>query len=282
MGKNTLIPALAVICGGVGYALRRWQLRAGFEPDTGLDIPGAPPAVALVVLTLAVAALLVALCWRNKERMDWRRAFPAQGNVLFMTAMALAAFLLLGSAVLEVVGLSGSFQMADHAETAYLRTVGRVIPVLRIAFSALGFPSVLLWGRALYRNDGKGEECLGLPALALLYCVWLVSNYQVQNSEPVVMRYLYEVLAVVSALMALYYLAGYSFQKEGKPRRATVLCLLGVYFSMVTLADAHSLAEICRYGFAVVFLTAHAALLLGEHPAGEPVETEETEADENA
>ena len=49
------------------------------------------------------------------------------------------------------------------------------------------------------------------------------------------------------------------------------------YFSLVTLADAHSLADIFRYGFVVLFLTAHAALLLQEHPpAPEPEEAEES------
>ena len=39
MRKEIIVPAVAVIGGGVGFALRRWGLDTGFEPDTGLPIP---------------------------------------------------------------------------------------------------------------------------------------------------------------------------------------------------------------------------------------------------
>ena len=56
MRKDIVIPLLALVGGAAGFALRRVQLRTGFESDTGLAIPGCPAALALIVLSAAVAA----------------------------------------------------------------------------------------------------------------------------------------------------------------------------------------------------------------------------------
>ena len=59
-------------------------------------------------------------------------------------------------------------------------------------------------------------------------------------------------------------------------------CLTGTYFSLVTLADRHLLADTFRYLFAVLYLTAHAVLILNHPPVEEIPAEAETEADENA
>ena len=126
----------------------------------------------------------------------------------------------------------------------------------------------------------QGEP--GPLELCFLFCVWLISDYQVRAADPVVQDYMYEVFAIVCGLMGIYFVTSYSFQ-EGKPRRTLFFCLMGAYFSLVTLADQHSLTDIFRYGFVVLFLIAHAVLLLQEHPpAPEPEAAEETETKDPA
>ena len=104
-------------------------------------------------------------------------------------------------------------------------------------------------------------------------------------ADPVTQNYMYAIFAIVCGLLGLYYIAGWSFQ-TGKPHRTAVFCLLGPYFSLVTLADRHTLADITRFAFVILFLTAHAVLILNPPPAGEPQEapaetlTEEVPQDE--
>ena len=55
------IPALSVCFGAVGFLLRLLQNRTGFEPDTGLPIPGSVPAILLPILLMAAAGILYGL-----------------------------------------------------------------------------------------------------------------------------------------------------------------------------------------------------------------------------
>ena len=107
MRKEILLPAVAVAGGGAGFVLRRWELATAFEADTGLPIPGTPATLALIALSVAMAAVLALLC-RGKypSFTGYDEAFQAKGNTLYATAMVLSAFLLLGAAVLMCSPLS--------------------------------------------------------------------------------------------------------------------------------------------------------------------------------
>ena len=57
MKHRFFIPALSVCFGAAGFLLRLLQNRTGFEPDTGLPIPGSVPAILLPILLMAAAAV---------------------------------------------------------------------------------------------------------------------------------------------------------------------------------------------------------------------------------
>lgn len=284
MRKDMILPGIAAVGGAVGFGLRRWQLATGFEPDTGLAIPGAPASMVLLACSAAVAVVLLLLVWSTRERTNWERAFAgARGCQIYMTAMVLAAFLLLMSAGIEVLAYPGTLQSARSAESWGLRAAATVLPPLRILLCLGGCPCVLIWCRTLYRGGEGGKESLPLLELCFLFCVWLVSNYQSCAADPVALNYIWEVLAICLSLLGLYYVASYSFLKEVRPRRAVMACLLGVYFSLVAMGGELSISELLRCGFSVLFLGAHAALILQERPAGEVEESaaEQKEADDN-
>lgn len=278
-----LPPILAVLGGVVGFALRKWQLSAGFEPETGLAVPGAPAAGALLAWSVLVALALFALNWKDRDRQSWDLAFSAgQGNAFYVTCAILSGLLLLGSAAAEAVVFAvNPGAVIYDGESAVAQAASKALPPLRIVLGLLGLPCAVLWGRTVYTADrDKGKESLCLLELCLLFCVWLISDYQVRAADPVILDYLYEVLAIVCSLLGLYYVAGYSFQ-TGKPRRTVFFCLMGTYFSLVSLADGRSLADLLRHGFAVLFLTAHAVLLIQQPPAEETPADTETEAQDH-
>ena len=287
MRKKILPPILAILWGGVGLALRKWQLASGFEPDTGLPIPGAPAAIALLVWSVLLIPVLILLCRDLGPARPSTQALDARGNSLFLTAVVTGAFLLLVSAGAEAVTLSATYRasLSLLADGETLGWTAAAMPPLRILLCAAGFPCALAWGQRLARQSEKTRENLVLLELCLLFCVWLISDYQIRAADPVTEDYMYAIFAIVCGLLGLYYIAGWSFQ-TGKLRRTVVFCLLGPYFSMVTLADSHSLAEITRYAFVILFLTAHAVLFLNPPPEGEPQEaptealTEEVPQDE--
>lgn len=286
MTKHRLIPIVALLGGGVGFGLRKWQLATAFEADTGLALKGAPATAALLAWSAVMAVLLVALCWKRREPCVCEDAFSAEGNSLVLTACVLSGFLLLISAGSEAVTLMAGYQASLYTSTSWTtQFTAKFLPPLQVLLCLGGFLSVLLWTRRLARTEENKRESMALLELCLLFCVWLISDYQSRAADPVVQDYLYEILAIAAGVMALYYIAGYSFQ-NGYPRRTAVSCLLAVYFSMVSMADGHELADLLRFGFAVLFFTAHAWMLLsgetGNRLSAEEVPTEEIkEADEN-
>lgn len=271
MKKAWLAPLWAVVGGGVGFGLRKWQLATGFEPANGLAIPGATASTVLMIWSAVVILGLIALCWGRKGPRTREMAFRAKGNSLFLTACVLGAFLLLVSAAAEAVTLSAGYQLSQYANSSGMSLLtARFLPPLRVALCLGGFPCALLWVRQVSREGEGRRESLPLLELCLLFCLWLISDYQVRAADPVTQDYVYEVFAIAAAVMALYYLAGYSFQ-TGKPRRTVVTCLGAAYFSLVTLADGHGLSDATRFGFVVLFMTAHAALILSGPNEAEPV-----------
>ena len=281
MGKKFLPSAVALLGGAAGFALRKWQLNTAFEADTGLAIPGAAATTVLVAFSLLVVLLLLPLCRGQEKTLTWDKAFAnGRGNAVFATALLLGAILLLGSAGLEVMHFSENAARTYAGETRVFRIVSRALLSLRILLCLGSLPAVFLWTRAIFRGEG-GTESLASLVPCLLCCLWLISDYQLRSADPVVMDYVYEVFAIVTILLGLYYIAGHAFG-NGRPRRALYFCLLGAYFSLVTLADPHSMTDLLRYGFAVIYLSAHAILILTHPPVEEAPAEPEREADENA
>ena len=240
MRKEILLPAVAVAGGGAGFVLRRWELATAFEADTGLPIPGAPATLALIALSVAMAAVLALLC-RGKypSFTGYDEAFQAKGNTLYATAMVLSAFLLLGAAVLMVLSF------VQGTNTVYTRLTAQN------SFKGL--------------DRGKYSFTLLMPAYTC--CVWLIAAYQVRAGDPVQLDYVYELFAIIASLLGLYFHAGFSFER-GRVFWAGLFSLLGIYFCLTTLADQHDLATTLLYGFAILYLLSSTVTLL--YNAGRP------------
>lgn len=250
MRKEIVLPAATVAVGAAGFLLRRWELATAFEPDTGLHIPGSPATWALIALSAALAAALVLLC-RGKYpdfAGGYDQAFQAKGNTLYATAMILSAFLLLAAAG----GMVLSFLRRENTVVTRL-----ILAALCVA----SFACVVATTRNNFRGEGKGKYNFTLLMPAYTGCVWLIAAYQVRAGDPVQLDYIYELFAIIAVLLGLYFNAGFSFER-GKPFRAVLFSLLGVYFSLVNLADGHDPATTLLYGFAVVYLLSSTAVLL--------------------
>lgn len=265
MRKAFLLPAAAILSGAAGFALRLWGLSSAFETEGDLPlvpIPGAPATWALIVFSVLIAAALFLLC-RGRHRTfpgGYDGAFAAKGNTLYITAVVLAALLLLLSGVLQLLGLPEAYQTALGTEG--INPVTATVPKVLLAVMTVGsFFCVLLVGKNNYRGEGRGKNSLPLLIPAYTACVWLLAAYQTREGDPVRLNYIYELLAIVAILLGLYFTSGFSFEK-GKTTPALFFSLLGVYFSIVTLADSRALSHTLLFGFAILYLTAGSAALL--------------------
>ncbi len=223
MLKALLLPILAVLGGGVGFFLRRWELATAFE-STGLAIPWAPASIALIILSLAVVLICALLCRNPQNKLtDYTEAIACPNNWLCLIALALSA------ACLLVAGLLG-FRQSMVWGSPILRKLLWVMCIV-------SFFSVLVTAWNNFRGTNR-KYSLALLAPGYTVCLWLVSSYQLQASDPVILDYMYELFAVICTLLAIYFTASFSFGR-GRAWRCAFFNLLGIYFSIVTFADNH-------------------------------------------
>ena len=265
MRKEILLPAIAVVGGGAGFALRRWELATAFEADTGLPISGAPATMALIALSVVVAAVLLILSFMGKypRFSGYDQAFSAKNNTLYAMAGILSGFLLIGAGGLM------AYDFATGANPIYTRLI---VAVLAVASGLCVMSTV----RDNFKGENKGKYSVPLLIPAFAFCVWLIAAYQVRAGDPVQLDYVYELFGIIAGLLGLYFIAGFSFDK-GKCGPAVFFCLMGVYFSLVTLADEHDWATLVLYGFTILYLLTSSALLL--YNAARPLTEEPVEND---
>lgn len=268
MRKEIIVPAVALAGGAAGFALRRWELATAFEPMEGgfrLAIPGAVSSLVLAGLSAAMAIVLLLLC-RGKHSAfpgGYDQAFSAEGSVPYVSAKVLSGFLALAAAALNLLDLPAAYQAAVVLSRVNHRNpILAVLPRGILALLCVGtcFAAVAA-GQNSYRARGRGKRGGALLMPAYMGCAWLTSAYYPRASDPVVLDYVYELFAVVAVLLAFYFIAGFSFAR-GRSFCAALFSALGIYFSLVTLADEHPLYITLLYGFAIVSLLADLCVLL--------------------
>lgn len=265
MRKEILLPAVAVVGGLAGFGLRWWELATAFEPDTGLPIAGAPATYTPIAFSVVMAAVLLILSLTVKypQFQGYGQAFSAKGNTLYATVGVLSGFLLIGAGGLMVY----DFAMGNN--TIYTRLI---VAVMAVASGLCVMTTV----RDNFKGTGTGKYSVPLLIPAFTFCVWLIAAYQVRAGDPVQLDYVYELFAIITGLLGLYFIAGFSFDK-GKCGVAVFFSLLGVYFSLVTLADQHDWGTLALYGFTILYLLTSSALLL--YNAARPLPAEPVEND---
>lgn len=264
MRKEIIAPALAVAGGAVGFALRRWGLATGFEAATGLPIAGAPATLALIALSAGMVLVLALLCLGGGRSFSgYRQAFAAQGNLACAAAGTLSGFLLLAAG-----GLMAAEPLMG-GELVYTR-------LITAALALVAGVCVVLTARDNLRGLGSGKYSLPLLMPAYAFCVWLIAAYQVRAGDPVRLDYVYELFAIITGLLGLYGAASFSFAR-GRLFPTCLFSLLGVYFSLVTLADGHRLSELLLYAFTILYLLTNTVTLL--HNAARPEDSAQGEHD---
>jgi hypothetical protein len=261
MRKEIFLPGLALTGGIAGFFLRRWQLSSAFEPDTGLPVSGAPATWALLALSFLMALVLLPLCRGRHGPFPggYDEAFRCF-SPLYAALTAAAGFLLGAGGILKLLELPAV--LAEYLDPG-LRSILAALPRLLLAFLCLASAvCVILTAKNNYRGEGRGTRSTLLLIPPFFSCMWLIAAYQERAADPVLMDYVYQLFAIIAVLLALYSMAGFSFEKA-KVARSAYFSLLGVYLCGVALADSPDLSSLLLFVFAILYLTASASVLLG-------------------
>ena len=278
MRKDIALPALALAGGAAGFLLRRWQLASAYLPETGLFVHGAPATYALLGLIALLALALLLVNRKKREGLDdFLPAFgaPDAGQ---MTVLAAAGLLLLAAGALGIREGLAVLQLWRAAPEMYQLST----PGAQLLTGVLCIPAglgILLMGRMAYRGELNGGACFLSPFPALAALVWLFSSHLKNGTEPVLMKYGFELFAALLLTLAHYCVAGFLYGRP-HPRRTVFLALLGVAVGIMSLADGPDLfTASATAAFSLSALGFARALLAGPWPERMPP-PEEEEQDE--
>ena len=109
-----------------------------------------------------------------------------------------------------------------------------------IAMVALLALTALCWAvTAVLRQMGKPVSVWLFIIPAVFFAAELVVKFRVWGSDPQILDYCYELLALIATMCAVYHMGSFSIGK-GQRRRTVFYAMSGVFFSGVALADAVS------------------------------------------
>lgn len=238
--------------------LRQVQLRTAYDPEAMLFAHGSPATYALLAVFAALGAVLALLLSGGRRELDPRRLCCPSS--LYMTLTAISAFLFLGGGALCV--MEGMQMLRLSMQLPHLHPI--TLPVTRLLTAALAVvagPTLLLFGRALYRRrdeQERGAYVLGVPFAALLF---LFSFHLSRNTDPILMGYWVTQFALVALLMGHYFLAAL-FHTKGKPRAALWFLLMGAGLGLASLLEGNSLGSTALVGALSVSAVCNSAALL--------------------
>lgn len=241
MLKKYLILLVSILGGVGGFFLRTWQLQTSFEPYTGLPIPGAAASMAITLFSLLLVLLLIGLS------ISLRRAAPQEGK----RQETSPSFLILLSTC-SAAGLTAVSAFLFLQDALLLRRQPEPqTNLLLFIFAFLGFLSAAALfriGMLRYKTQPLGSR----PALlfpAYSSCLWLMVSYQVLAGDPFVTNYIFALFAIMSGMLAHYFIAAHAFQNASRAS-ICVAAGLAIYFSFISLTTDH--------------LTAHGFLFLAQ------------------
>ncbi|MBE6936113.1 MAG: hypothetical protein E7458_06365 [Ruminococcaceae bacterium] len=278
---NKLLPlALVILTGAAGGALRGYELTAYYNDATGLYDAG---PVTYALLGFSAVMVLFCVCF----------AFVKKGAHLSYGQLYRC-----GTAGTMLTLLSGVILLAAGIFRAYTFLFSRSMASLLFGVLTI-LCGVTLCALSIARKNRTMPELTGLGAVALIYwaAFMLVQVFMEHPVEPEEFVYVYDLLGMCFALLAVYAATAQIFGKERtrlsllSALAAIFLLIVSAFGRVMTFAFSGSLYYIFQSAFRILvsaalvcYLTANAASVLlhwgevSDEPE-EPEPAEETPAD---
>lgn len=233
LGRAPVLTATLILA-AAGFFLRLRHLNVGFDAQGLPNGRGVWPLVILCVLSLT-AFLLVSL--KKEKRCGYEENFSS--DTVSMLLSVLAAGLLLAGNVMTFTQISPMAKPVNQMLTRATAVLGVV--------SGLSFVGV---AAAQHRSQKPSATLYLLPVV--YFILQMIFNFKNWSTDPIILDYCFKLFALISVMLAVFHAGGFVFG-AGQRRSTVFLCLAGVFFSIISLADG---------GTSYVLITSGSALWL--------------------
>ena len=244
------MPFFAIIAGAAGFYLRLTELLSVFDAR-GLPERGA--GITFVLAGLSVAYLLVVFVFALRAGIKFtapqgfNKAFGVE-TPSYPTVFFFIGILWFGGTIKHFLDLNA----------------GGDIPLSELCFSvlsALSAISVSLFAFETYQ-DRRLRSRLALCAVPTLFmCFWLMLFYRQNASNPILLSYCYQCLAIISSALGFYFTSGFVYNRP-TPGKAIFAYYAAIFFCLVTLADEHDLSVRIIFIAIITINVIHSSMLL--------------------
>ena len=177
-----------------------------------------------------------------------------------MAGMVAAAFLMVIAGALFLMELPQLYAEAK-LQTKGTPMLGLLPRALLAVLALCSGWSLFQLGKNNYRGEGQGKYSSSLLIPAYTACMWLIVAYQARTGDPIILDYVYQLFAVIAAVLGSYFMAGFGFERA-KTFRSAFFSLCAMYFILVTLADTHEPGFLALYLAFFLYFAASSAVLL--------------------
>jgi hypothetical protein len=240
---------LTVIAGICGFFLRKAELMTIFDETTGLALQWAPISMALGAVCVLFAVLLLLLLTSFDNRLfpkSCEQAFSFQSSGVIALFFTLFLIMIYGAGHL----LSG------YLCVGYFPTSEMVLAVLSVASSLCMLLSML----SIRRGKAGGDVAFYTVVPIAFYCFWLIWSYKYRAADPVLLDYIYELLAIVCSVLGAYFFSSFAFGRP-KPKKLLFFSCAAAFLCITTLADAHPLPILLFFAVTAVVMLTNTVLL---------------------
>ena len=227
MRKSAIImPFFALLAGASGYFLRFIELRNVFDEQTGLPRRGAGITFALITLTVVFLIIIISFAINAGSRHTTPKGFE---NAFGTESLAYPL-------VFFIIGLLWLGSTAKYFLDVYALGEMPLSELIFSVLSALSAISVSLCAMEVYQ-DPRRKATLALSIVPTLFmCFWLILLYRRNASNPILLSYCYQCLAIITSTLGFYFTSGFVYSRPA-PRKAIMSYISAIFFCFITLAD---------------------------------------------
>ena len=227
---SVILPLLVAAVGAAGFYLRLLELNYVFDPQTGLNERGATITIALIGLT--VLLLLFALIFAMKVGLSCN--VPQGFSNIYGTDSIAYPFII---SLISLVWIGGTAMSAIDLRTTDNFQTAELYFTVMSAVSALCF---MIFSIDVFRAQGKRSATALILVPIMFMTFWLIFMYRDNASNPILLSYSYNALAIIFSALSFYYISAFIYTKP-YPGKAIFTSLGAIFFCFVTLADTHNL-----------------------------------------